>query len=607
MSGTKTSVERQTRANCAGRGALTRTNLVRLFVSSHLLKSTSFRELDCTSVAHSFYRPPPSFFYPVWIQKYRYVPRIYLDMSRYNIFLQTSIVQLLKTNCVPSPVDAQLIIQLLAEQNLNLSIVNEELDRARAEVSRLESKHTEITTIVHKLEALRSPIRRMPTEIMAKVFDHCVGDDEVQKLDPLRAPMLLGQVCSAWKELVFSLPCLWRKLKVEFPSETQNWENVMQSRLMSMHVWISRTKALPISLTLDHPTGSAIPWAALMSLDKEILTLGCRIQDLSLSFSPLALSSLLTFTQGPLPHLQHLDLHNSNHLPSNDNPPPLFLHDAPSLRSLSIAWSSLDTTQFIVPWSQLTQLSLQYDASPYWNPVHTDYLIVLRQCPNLTSCSLGIGATIIDTDPDIVMPVTLPKLESMRVRLFCHTPYVHHFFDELHAPSLRTFEIQNVSLAMGSFAGQTESLPYISRCADTLENLCFDRIDISDADILSCLSQLPHLKRLCFLPGPPRLNHDLLDNLILSGVSSQGSFLCPQLKSLSLKCSTRISIDRVVELIESRCNGSPKLEEFCLQLTTFHGYGRDMRGQIIGELSERLNQFVEGGLDLQLREAKPRS
>lgn len=481
--------------------------------------------------------------------------------------------------------------------------MNEELDRARAEVSRLESKHTEIMTIVQKLEALRSPIRRMPTEIMAKVFDLCVGDDEIQKPDPLRAPMLLVQVCSAWKELVFSLPCLWRNLKVEFPSETQNWENVMQSRIMSMHMWISRTKALPISLTLEHPRGSLIQRDALMSLDTEILTLASRIRELALSFSPLALSTLLTFAQSPLPHLRHLQLHNSNQLPSNDNPSPLQLHDAPSLCSLSIAWSSLDTTQFIVPWNQLTQLSLQYDASPFWNPVHNNYLVVLRQCPNLTSCSLGIGATIIDIDPDVVVPVTLPKLESMSIRLFCQTPYVHHFFDQLHAPKLQTFEIQNVSLALGSFIGQTESLPFISRSADTLENLSFDRIDISNAEILLCISQLPQLTRLRFLPCPVRLDHELVNGLISRTGASQGSSICPRLKSLSLRCSSGVSVDRLAELVESRCNGSPKLEEFCLQIAT-SGYGRDRRDQQIEELGGRLNQFVEQGLKLQLMKAK---
>ncbi|KAG0694463.1 hypothetical protein DFH29DRAFT_320891 [Suillus ampliporus] len=525
-------------------------------------------------------------------------PRFSMDSN-----IPTSISRLFQTNCVPSPMDTQRISHLLSEQNLLLSFVKEEVDRARAEVSRLEAKESAIMELVRQLEALRSPVRRMPTEIMAKVFDHCVQDEDNQQPDPLRAPLLLGQVCSAWRDLMFSLPCLWRTLKVEFPSTTPNWETVMQSRTMSMHVWISRAKTLPISLILEHPSGSPITWAALMSLDKEILTLGCRIEELCLSFSPLALSSLLTFTQSPLPHLRHLDLRNSNPFPTNDNPPPLFLHDVPSLRSLSIAWGSLDSTQFSVPWSQLTQLSLQYDASPHWHSVHNDHLIVLRQCPNLKSCSIGIGKTIIESNLDTVVPVTLPALESLKVRLFCHTHYTHHFFDALHAPKLHTFEIQNVSLAMGSFAHQIESLPFISRSAETLENLSFDTINIPGVNMLSCLSQLHNLKRLRFLPGPLHLNHDLVNSLILSG-ASQGFSICPQLISLSLKCSSScISIDNVTEMVESRCSASPKLGEFCFQIAAFN-YGPDTRDPKIVELRERLKQCVEGGLQLRLMKAK---
>lgn len=499
--------------------------------------------------------------------------------------------------------DTQRINHLLAEQKLELSFIGHELDCARAEVSRLEAKHSVTMEMVQKLEALRSPVRRMPTEIMTKVFEQCVQDEESQEPDPLRAPLLLCQVCSAWRDLMFSLPCLWRTLKVGFPPATPNWENVMQSRIMSMHVWLSHAKALPISLVLQHPSNSPITWGALMLLDKEILTLGCRIEELSLGFSPLALSSLLTFTQSPLPRLRHLELHNSNPLPSNDNPPPLSLHDAPNLRSLSIAWGSLDTTQFCVPWSQLTQLSLQYEASPYWSFVHNDHLNVLRECPNLRYCYIGIGMIIPETDTDRAAPVTLPNLESMKVRLFCQTLYTQQFFDALHAPKLHTFEFQNVSLAMGSFASQTEPLPFISRSAETLENLSLDTINISDVNMVTCLSQLHRLKHLRFLPGPLQLNHNLVDDLILSG-TPEGYSICPGLESLSLKCSKRISTDRVTELVASRCSASPKLAQFCLQLAAFD-YGQDSRDKTIAELRQRLNQYVEGGLQLHLMKAKP--
>jgi hypothetical protein len=211
--------------------------------------------------------------------------------------------------------------------------------------------------------------------------------------------------------------------------------------------------------------------------------------------------------------------------------------------------------------------------------------------------------TILDTDAVMVEPVTLPNLESMKVRLFCQTLYTQQFFDALHAPKLRTFEFQNVSLAMGSFASQTEPLPFISRSAETLENLSFDTINISDVDMLSCLSQLNRLKHLRFLPGPLQLNHNLVDSLVLSG-APQGTSICPRLESLSLKCSKRVSTDRVTELVESRCSASLKLKEFCLQIAAFD-YGQDSRDKTIVELRERLKQCVEGGLQLHLMKAKP--
>ncbi|KAG2131850.1 hypothetical protein BD769DRAFT_1327477, partial [Suillus cothurnatus] len=119
------------------------------------------------------------------------------------------IVRLLQTNCVPSPMDTQRISHLLAEQKQELSFIKEELDRARAEVSRLEVKYFGTMEMSQKLEALRSPVRRMPIEIMTKVFEQCVQDEESQEPDPLRAPLLLCQVCSAWRDLMFSLPYLW--------------------------------------------------------------------------------------------------------------------------------------------------------------------------------------------------------------------------------------------------------------------------------------------------------------------------------------------------------------------------------------------------------------
>lgn len=497
--------------------------------------------------------------------------------------------------------DIQRIHQLLEERNAELSFFAEEIERARAQVQRLEHQRDQVKSVVQELEALVSPVRRMPTDIMAKVFEHCIWDQASPRADPRMAPLLLVQVCRSWRYLLFSLPCLWSTLQLDLPSGTKDWEALVQSKSLSMHVWLSRSKGLPVSLFLNHDKGSLIPWHALMHLDKEILTLGCRLKDLSLHFSSRSLSCLLTFTQSPLPYLQHLELQNTNSLPTSEHPPPIVLHSAPNLKSLSLSWCSLDLRNFQVPWAQLQHLNLEYDASSFWNPVHSDYLQTLARCPNLTTLYLGIGAPIHDVDPAHIVPVTLPHIHTFKSSIYVQTPYLQQFFDALRMPRLRHFDIRNVSLALGSFTGQTEYLPFLARCADTLESVCFNRVDIADSAMLSCLAQLHRLKTLYFLPGILRLNHGLITALAYdeSGGESEGERVCPALEVLYLRCSSVVPVEAITRLVASRCQRTHKLKLFSLQLATFE-YGLDTRDDKIEQVEAQLRTYVEGGLRLVL-------
>ncbi|KAH0834110.1 hypothetical protein J3R83DRAFT_11398 [Lanmaoa asiatica] len=495
--------------------------------------------------------------------------------------------------------DTQRIHQLLEERRAELTIFAEEIDRARAQVQRLEQQRDQAKGVVEELEALVSPVRRMPTDIMTRVFEHCIWDQATPRADPRMAPLLLGQVCRSWRYLLFSLSCLWTTLQLDLPSGTKDWEALVQSKSLSMHVWLSRSKALPISLFLNHSKGSLVPWHALMHLDKEILTLSCRLKDLALHFSSRSLSCLLTFTQSPLPYLQHLELQNSNALPTNENPPSIVLHSAPNLKSLSLSWCSLDLRTFQIPWAQLQHLNLEYDASSFWNPVHSDYLQTLACCPNLTTLCLGIGAPIDDVDPAHIKPVTLPHVHTFKSSIYIQTPYLRHFFDALRMPQLRHFDIKNVSLALGSFTGQTECLPFLARCSDTLESVCFNRVDITDSAMLSCLAQLHRLKMLYFLPGILRLNHGLITALTHESGGSEGEWICPALEVLHLRCSSVVPVEAIARLVASRCQTAPKLKQFSLQFATFE-YGLDMRDDRIKELQAQLRAYVEDGLQLLL-------
>lgn len=493
--------------------------------------------------------------------------------------------------------DTQHIHRLLEDRKAELSAFAEEIERARAKVQLLEQQRDQVQGVVQELEALVSPVRRMPMDIMAKVFEQCTWDQPTPGADPRTAPLLLGQVCRSWRYLLFSLACVWTTLQLDLPSGTTDWEALIRSKSLSMHVWLSRSKALPISLFLNHPKGSLIQWHALMHLDKEILTLSCRLKDLSLHFSPRSLSCLLTFTQSPLPYLRRLELQNTNSLPTSENPPPIVLHSAPSLKSLSLCWCSLDLRHFQIPWAQLQHLNLEYNASSFWNPVHSDYLQTLSCCPNLTTLFLGIGAPIDNVDPACMQPVTLPHLHTFKSSIYVQTPYLRHLFDALRMPQLRHFDVKNVSLALGSYTGQTECLPLLARCADTLESVCFNRVDIADAVMLSCLAQLRRLKTMSFLPGVLCLNHGLI--AALTHDDDDDERVCPALEVLHLRCSSFVPVDAIARLVASRCRTAPTLKLFSLQFATFE-YGLDTRDDKIRQVQARLRGYVEAGLQLVL-------
>ncbi|KAG9310923.1 hypothetical protein JVU11DRAFT_8793 [Chiua virens] len=246
--------------------------------------------------------------------------------------------------------------------------------------------------------------------------------------------------------------------------------------------------------------------------------------------------------------------------------------------------------------AQLHHLDLEYDARTFRNPVHNDYLEVLACCPNLTTLHLGIGAPIYDADLAHISPVILPNVHTFRSSVYLQTPYLSHFFDALRMPQLRHFEIKKVNLALGSSTCQPECLPCLARCADTLESVCFHRIDIADPMLLSCLAQLHRLKRMSILPGILRLNHGLITALTHDDASDENAHICLALEVLQMRCSSIVPVDAVVQLVASRYH---TLKQFLLQFASFQ-YGLDTRDDKIKDVEARLREYVEGGLQVVL-------
>ncbi|KIJ67016.1 hypothetical protein HYDPIDRAFT_52762, partial [Hydnomerulius pinastri MD-312] len=158
---------------------------------------------------------------------------------------QSSIIRILGTNCAPPDDQRDEVRVLLADPKVQLESVEDDIVRLQARLAEFQRRKRELSAYVEDLGALLSPIRRMPPEIMARVFDFC-GDVHVRgpHSEPSkRAPLLLGSVCRSWRALSLAMPRLWTALYLDLPTS-----GFFEKQEEILHAWLQRSRPFPISL-----------------------------------------------------------------------------------------------------------------------------------------------------------------------------------------------------------------------------------------------------------------------------------------------------------------------------------------------------------------------
>ncbi|CAA7267221.1 unnamed protein product [Cyclocybe aegerita] len=70
------------------------------------------------------------------------------------------------------------------------------------------------TEFIRDHKALLSPLRRLPPEVLAAIFDHYISP--FPSLDRVQYPWTPSHVCRAWREAALSHPHLWSHIHVDF-------------------------------------------------------------------------------------------------------------------------------------------------------------------------------------------------------------------------------------------------------------------------------------------------------------------------------------------------------------------------------------------------------
>ncbi|KIK66200.1 hypothetical protein GYMLUDRAFT_38014 [Collybiopsis luxurians FD-317 M1] len=232
-----------------------------------------------------------------------------------------------------------------------------EVLEAQMKAVRLRKDHIRLVSQTYR-KAIRA-IRRLPPEILQKIFLCCVDDpdpddfrltSEVNSLDARNAPWSLAHVCKLWRSIALSSPQLWSFLTIDlsiFQHDTFSRQLKLESQasfLPSRYLALSRGRPLNVTVV------SKVPSDPLLLL---ICSHSFRWRNVAFSLPPAGLQVLST-VQECVPLLEHLHIHiPSSQFPGWEGETLTAFKHAPKLTSVIAENISDINKKLLLPWEQI--------------------------------------------------------------------------------------------------------------------------------------------------------------------------------------------------------------------------------------------------------------
>ncbi|KAJ6494595.1 hypothetical protein DFH09DRAFT_1337707 [Mycena vulgaris] len=357
---------------------------------------------------------------------------------------------------------------------------------------------------------------------------------------PEEAPLLLVQICSAWRRLALSIPDLWASLHIVVPSSSR-----VDDLAVTVTSWLSRSGVLPlsISLTLSQPTDAD---GVLIEPDCDpspvlaaLAVFSSRWKNIRMvpwSFSGFEALTQLSLEDVPL--LQALSVGSFDWGELDITKPTLpwrFLSilAKSDLRRVTIS-SGYNFAALRLPWATLTHLKIirhrgVQRASHLRFTIH-DAREILQKCPLLEDCQLDI-TNADDSAPVLLLaPVYLPHLRHLGINKMQADAAGEALFARLVPANLRSLKYSS------PFEHSNDSsTPHIFY--PPLERLSLSIVAMQSHELL-----LPN-DHFWSLGDPNFLSH-LKPN--------SEPVLCPNLRHLRLSGFSAVSDNALVDFIQSR-------------------------------------------------------
>ncbi|KAJ7604695.1 hypothetical protein DFH06DRAFT_1253834, partial [Mycena polygramma] len=296
-----------------------------------------------------------------------------------------------------APLDSEMssIRQLVSDGAHTLGVLDGQIRELENLLAQVVRKREEVVEQVRQYQAIISPVRRIPQELICEVFGWVAlsdNDAEEDAKELTAPPWYLGQICRAWRASALSCPPLWTSLTIpRSPPSPRDRLSIETQILRSAHAslkvhWAASTNGdIPDPLVLELILAQCHRW--------KTLSLNLRGKRVELNW--------LRPLDGRLLSLKRLVVLN---LPSECVMPNIFAL-APSLyRVVLIDWDyGHSSPDIALPWGQITHYRGAYTTR--------EQLAILRAAPKLVECALSCESLLFNPAPGA--PATLPHLRRL--------------------------------------------------------------------------------------------------------------------------------------------------------------------------------------------------
>jgi hypothetical protein len=404
------------------------------------------------------------------------------------------------------------------ELDSEISIVEQKLEELYFAISELQKnlgslnrKRKQELNVIKKLQVAIAPQKRMPTELLAKIFWYCMGETIFIPTHGYVQALALGCVCSRWHGII-NEHCLWRRVEVDYAPFIGNTSTAC--RTACTKAVLERSKNHLFSLKMDLSRSQSSDAAEAIPII--VIPNACRIQHLHLQFFPGTSQEFLNHPPLPFDSLESLDLRFVGFAPTKIDESFDVFSKAPSLRSITLRMTSMTTYihhvlphQFDFPWAQLRHISLLGQILPYMTALHT-----LHDCVNLLTAEIHIGGSTPLSSLEI--HANVQRLHSLEVTVH-GSHIITPFIQSLTLPSIHTLKVT-------SYDGKVIPWPtfqfisFLSRSKCALKRFELEDLDLPSQDMENLFWALPSLEELILLETSSYIPASVFDSMLHHGL-----------------------------------------------------------------------------------------